>query len=60
MSIEKGEKVALEHYLAGLKLGGSRPLPELFETAGVPFRFGPEAIKRIVDRVQVELDALPE
>lgn len=59
MSLEEGEKVAVERYLAGLRLGGSKPLPSLFETAGLPFRFGPDAVKRIVDRVESELEKLP-
>lgn len=60
MSKEKGEKVAVEHYIRSLSLGGSQPLPELFHAAGLPFDFGPDIVKRIVDRVAVELDKLPE
>lgn len=60
MGQEKGEKVAVEHYIRGLSLGGSRPLPELFHAAGLPFDFGPDIVKRIVDRVAAELDKLPD
>lgn len=60
MSKEKGEKAAVEAYLRGLRLGGSKPVPELFAAAGLKFEFGPGAIRRIVDRVQAELETLPE
>ena len=42
-----------------LALGGSRPLPELFEAAGLDFDFGPDTMKRLMDEVLQELDALP-
>ncbi len=56
---EHGDKSAVEAYLAGLRLGGSKPLPELFKASGLRFDFGAEVVKRLVDRVQKELDALP-
>jgi len=59
-SLEKGEKSAVELYIKGLSLGGSRPLPELFRASGLEFDFGPDAVKRIAERVQVELEKLPE
>lgn len=59
-SLEKGEKSAVELYIKGLSLGGSRPLPELFRASGLQFDFGPDAVKRIAERVQVELAKLPE
>ncbi len=54
---DRGE--ALSGYRAALALGGSRPLPELFEAAGLTFDFGPETMKRLMDEVQRELDILP-
>jgi len=60
MGLEKGEKTAVDYYLKGLSLGGSRPLPELFETTGLKFDFGPETVKRLVDRAEAELAKLPE
>lgn len=59
-SLEEGEGVALEAYKTAMRLGGSRPLPELFEAAGLTFEFGPSVVARLVDRVQVELDKLPD
>jgi oligoendopeptidase F len=57
-SLEKGRDTALALYKRGLSLGGSRPLPELFGAAGLPFDFGPETVKRLVDAVVEELNAL--
>ena len=54
---DQGE--ALRSYRAALALGGSRPLPELFEVAGARFDFSAETIKPLVDAVQDELAELP-
>jgi len=35
---------AVQNYRNALALGGSQPLPELFQAAGIPFDFGPDAI----------------
>lgn len=59
MSLEKGPEAALKAYRRSLSLGGSRPLPDLFAAAGLPFDFGPDTVGRLVDRVQAELDKLP-
>jgi len=59
-SVEESEDAALDAYKRAMALGGSRPLPELFEAAGLPFDFGAGTVGRLVDRVQTELDALPE
>jgi oligoendopeptidase F len=60
MSLEKGEKAAIEAYVKGLSLGGSRPLPELFKAAGLEFDFGPAIVGRLAERVERELEKLPE
>ena len=59
-SLEKGPTAALEAYAKAMKLGGSRPLPELFKAAGLPFDFGPDTVGRLVERVERELETLPE
>ncbi len=59
-SLEEGEQAAVASYKSALSLGGSRPLPELFKAAGLKFDFGPEMVKRLVDRVERELEKLPE
>ncbi len=50
---------ALEAYRAALELGGSRPLPELFEAAGLTFDFGPSTVSALADALREELQALP-
>ena len=60
VSLEQGEPEAVARYVNGLKLGGSRPLPELFRAAGLDFDFGPAAVRRLVDRAAAELAKIPE
>jgi len=59
-SLEEGEQAALAAYTKALSLGGSRPLPELFEAADLPFDFGDATVARLVERVEAELEKLPE
>jgi oligoendopeptidase F len=47
----------LDLYLAGLQLGGSRPLPELFEASGLAFDFTDKTIAPLMRNVK---DALLE
>lgn len=47
---------AVDAYLAGLKLGNSRPLPELFQTAGARFDFSADTIRPIMAEVQAEVE----
>jgi len=49
---------ALADYKKALALGGSRPLPELFAAANIPFKFNAEAFKPLIELVQTELAAL--
>ena len=49
---------AVSAYKRALALGGSRPLPALFESAGVPFAFQATTIAPLMDAVRQELDAL--
>ncbi len=60
ISLDQGEAAAIDLYKRALSLGGSRPLPELFESAGVPFDFGPSQVARLVEAVRTELDRLPD
>lgn len=59
-AMEHGERSAIERYIKALSLGGSRPLPELFDAAGLTFDFGPETLARLAARVGEYLDRLPE
>lgn len=53
------EDAAIKLYQDALALGGSRPLPQLFEAAGLTFDFGPETVKTLMDEVKSELASLP-
>ncbi|MEN0020076.1 MAG: M3 family oligoendopeptidase [Planctomycetota bacterium] len=60
VSLDEGEEAAIDRYLRALKLGGSKPLPDLFAAAGLPFDFGEATIGRVAERVTAELAKLPE
>jgi oligoendopeptidase F len=49
---------AVANYKKGLSLGGSRPLPELFEAAEIRFDFGHELIASLMNTIGTELDQL--
>jgi len=55
---KKDPKRALADYRAGLALGGSRPLPQLFAAAGCRFDFSRETLKPLLELVQEELATL--
>lgn len=50
---------ALRRYRSALSLGGSRPLPQLFETAGIEFDFSERTIAPLMAKIEVELATLP-
>jgi oligoendopeptidase F len=52
---KKDKARALREYHQALSLGGSRPLPELFEAAGCPFDFSCQTVKPLVNLVSSEL-----
>ena len=51
---------AIDLYRTAMSLGGAKPLPELFESAGLVFDFGPVTIARLIAVVEAELASLPE
>ena len=51
-------RAGLEAYQAALKLGGSRPLPELFAAAGCRFDFSVETLRPLVGLVRSALAEL--
>ncbi len=53
----KDTALAVENYLKGLQLGGSRPLPELFEAAGLKFDFTAKTIEPLVKTIREVLAA---
>lgn len=52
-------KAATTKYRQALALGGSRPLPELFEVAGAKFDFSYDTLAPLMGLIQQELDKLP-
>lgn len=59
LQARRNERKALANYRSALKLGGSRPLPELFRAAELKFEFGPGTMRSLMDEVQGELAKLP-
>jgi oligoendopeptidase F len=51
----KDARAAINAYRQALALGGSRPLPELFAAAGLPFDFGPKTVSRLAGVLRAEL-----
>lgn len=49
------KRKAIADYHASLKLGGSRPLPELFEAAGCKFDFSAATVEPLTELVKSEL-----
>ena len=50
---------ALANYKKALALGGSRPLPELFETAGIRLDLSANVMQELAHETERALDALP-
>ena len=46
---------AVDGYRAGLSLGGSRPLPDLFEAAGIKFSFDEATVAPLAEKAQKAL-----
>ncbi len=58
VAARKDRKKALAAYRKALSLGGSKPLPELFKAAGLPFDFSEKTIEPLVAAVAKELETL--
>ncbi len=48
---QQGFAQALTSYKKGLSLGGSQPLPKLYEAAGIQFDFSPQVIEPLANHV---------
>lgn len=51
----KNEKKAVEDYLSGLSLGGSKPLPELFQAANISFSMDKSILKELVSIIKEQV-----
>ncbi|MGP8197972.1 MAG: M3 family oligoendopeptidase [Limisphaerales bacterium] len=55
---KKNKTQALKKYRRALSLGGSRPLPELFQAAGCYFDFSRKTVKPLIKRLSAALAVL--
>ena len=55
MQFKSNRQLAIDNYCSALALGGTKTLPQLFETAGLQFDFSPERIKVLMDFVKREM-----
>ena len=53
---QKDPEETIEKYLYALSLGGSKPLPELYKSAGVVFGFSEKIIGELMDMLEHELE----
>ena len=58
LSAKNDVQQAVAKYRAALTLGGSRPLPELFETAGCKFDFSEATLRPLIEAVVEEIQRL--
>ena len=58
MQYQKNPTQALENYMNALALGGTKTLPELYQTAGLEFNFAPHYVKTLKDFTNEELEKL--
>ncbi len=58
MQYKQNKEDALDKYCNALSAGGTKTLPELYETAGLKFDFSPERIKLLMDFVKTEMEKL--
>ncbi len=58
MQFKNNKQQALDNYCNALALGGTKTLPELYETAGLKFDFSPERIKLLMDFVKAEMEKI--
>ena len=57
--IINGEK-AIDKYIEALKLGYTKSISEIYETAGIKFNFSTEYVKELAEFIKSELEKLKE
>ncbi|MBL0181074.1 MAG: M3 family oligoendopeptidase [Chitinophagaceae bacterium] len=55
MQFKENRQLAMDNYCKALSLGGTKTLPQLFETAGLQFDFSPEKIKVLMEFVKKQM-----
>jgi oligoendopeptidase F len=58
MQFQQSPQNALENYMNALALGGTRTLPELYQTAGIEFNFTPDYVKKLMEFTNQQLEKL--
>jgi oligoendopeptidase F len=58
MQFKQDQEKAISNYINALSLGGTKPLPELYEAAGLKFDFSPVHIKTLMEFVRGEMEKL--
>jgi len=58
MQYKQNPQQAMDNYCNALALGGTKTLPQLFETAGLKFDFSPDKIKVLMEFVKGEMDKI--
>ncbi|MFM1755313.1 MAG: hypothetical protein RL621_217 [Bacteroidota bacterium] len=58
MQYQQNPTAALENYMNALALGGTKTLPELYQTAGIAFNFSPNYVKKLMDFTNAQLEKL--
>jgi len=56
MQFKENRQLAMDNYCKSLALGGTKTLPQLFETAGLKLDFSPERIKLLMGFVKSQMD----
>jgi oligoendopeptidase F len=55
MQFKENREQAMDNYCSALALGGTKTLPQLFETAGLKFDFSPDKIRVLMEFVESEM-----
>ena len=55
--ILKGE-LAIDKYIKALKLGYTKSISEIYETAGIKFNFSSDYVKELADFIKSELEKI--
>ena len=60
LNYKRNPQKTINQYLKGLSLGGSKPLPELYEAIGIKFDFSEKMIQKLFNDLNKELESLLE
>ena len=59
LQYRENPETALDNYATAMRLGGSRPLPDLFAAGGMDFNLGRSTVQGLIEAVRDELTNLP-